>query len=171
MADTYLLLQDKENSPRIFFMYWRDNLSKQLAHRLQYNAIAEAIKKKKNGQKYSNIDLHVLLDSFINNGQDKVALEEEEDDKEEDKDNANGSNNINNDDNNNGGQILELEGKVLSLPPSRIPLSVEPWYYSTYRELQLRIFTIPTLKSREVVGNLLAACSLVRCLFGSPGLG
>ena len=113
----------------------------------------------------------MLLDSFINNGQDEVALEEEEDDEEDDKDNANGSNNINNEDNNNGGQILELEGQVLSLPPSRIPLSVEPWYYSTYRELQLRIFTIPTLKSREVVGNLLAACSLVRCLFGSPGLG
>ena len=137
VADTYLLLQDKENSPRNFFMYWRDNLSKQLAHRLQYNAIAEAIKKKKNGQKYSNIDLHALLDSFINNphhhphapqagndgiaavdaaaGQDEVALEEEEDDDEDNKDNDNGSNNINNDDNNNDGRILELEGQVLKL--------------------------------------------------------
>jgi len=44
--------------------------------------------------------------------------------------------------------------------------SVEPQYYSTYRELQLRISTIPTLKSTEVVGNLLAACwLLVGCLF------
>ena len=130
VADTYLLLQDKENSPRNFFMYWRDNLSKQLAHNLQYNAIAEAIKKKKNSNEYSNIDLHALLDSFINNprhhphtpqagndgiaavyaaaGQDEVALEEEEDD-------DNGSNNINNDDNNNEGRILELEGQVLKL--------------------------------------------------------
>ncbi len=32
--------------------------------------------------------------------------------------------------------------------------SVEPQYYSTYRELQLRISTIPTFKSTEVVGNL-----------------
>jgi len=44
--------------------------------------------------------------------------------------------------------------------------SVEPQYYSTYRELQLRISTIPTIKSTEVVGNLLAACwLLVGCLF------
>jgi hypothetical protein len=43
--------------------------------------------------------------------------------------------------------------------------SVEPWYYSTYRELPLRISTIPMLKSTEVVGNLLAACwLLVGCL-------
>ena len=44
--------------------------------------------------------------------------------------------------------------------------SVEPQYYSTYRELQLRISTIPTLKSTELVGCLLAACRLlVGCLF------
>jgi len=46
--------------------------------------------------------------------------------------------------------------------------SVEPWYYSTFRELQLRISTIPTLKSTEVVGNLLAACwLLVGCLLAA----
>jgi hypothetical protein len=38
--------------------------------------------------------------------------------------------------------------------------SVEPQYYSTYRELQLRISTTPTLKSTEVIGSLLAACWL-----------
>ena len=46
--------------------------------------------------------------------------------------------------------------------------SVEPRYYSTYRELQLRISTIPTLKSTEVVGCLLAACwLLVGCLLAA----
>ncbi len=39
--------------------------------------------------------------------------------------------------------------------------SVEPRYYSTYRELQIRISSIPTLKSTEVVGCLWAACWLL----------
>jgi hypothetical protein len=69
VSQTYFLLLGKTNSPRKFFMYWRDSLRQRLqndAHRLQYDLIARAIRRKGADQKYTKIDIHALIDGFIN---------------------------------------------------------------------------------------------------------
>jgi hypothetical protein len=94
VAETYFLHQGQRKSPRVFFYYWRDELRENLNAKAlcQYRVIANTIKKKKDGEKYTDIDIRVLMVSLGDNlagnddGIDAIALLEEEDNEDADDD-------------------------------------------------------------------------------------